>query len=99
MMSSPLTPSLPFTSLHPMPNPQPTTTDRTSRIRRVLLGLLIANVLVVAAKLGVGLVAHSLAVLGDAVHSGVDALNTVLALVVMRVAAKAPDEDHPYGHG
>ncbi len=82
-----------------MPHQQPTTSDRTSRIRRVLVGLLIANLLVVAAKLGVGLVAHSLAVLGDALHSGVDALNNVLALVVVRVATKAPDEDHPYGHG
>src|SRR5881396_4453940 len=82
-----------------MPMQQPTTPDRTSRIRRVLFGLLFANLVVVAAKVGVGLVAHSLAVLGDALHAGVDALNNVLALVVMRVATKAPDEDHPYGHG
>jgi len=82
-----------------MPMQQPTTPDRTSRIRRVLFGLLFANLVVVAAKVGVGLLAHSLAVLGDALHSGVDALNNVLGLVVMRVATKAPDEDHPYGHG
>src|SRR5712691_9151797 len=82
-----------------MPMQQPTTPDRTSRIRRVLFGLLFANLVVVAAKVGVGLFAHSLAVLGDALHSGVDALNNVLGLIVMRVAAKAPDEDHPYGHG
>src|SRR6266496_2258357 len=82
-----------------MPMQQPTTPDRTSRIRRVLFGLLFANLVVVAAKVGVGLLAHSLAVLGDALHSGVDALNNVLCLVVMRVATKAPDEDHPYGHG
>ena len=82
-----------------MPHQQPTTSDRTGRIRRVLFGLLFANLVVVAAKLGVGLVAHSLAVLGDALHAGVDALNNALALVVMRVATKAPDEDHPYGHG
>src|SRR5437870_8679862 len=25
--------------------------------------------------------------------------SNVLALIVVRVAAKAPDEDHPYGHG
>src|SRR6266498_2135606 len=82
-----------------MPTQQPTTPDRTSRIRRVMFGLLFANLVVVAAKVGVGLLAHSLAVLGDALHSGVDALNNVLGLVVMRVATKAPDEDHPYGHG
>ncbi len=82
-----------------MSNQRAPVADRLTSIRRVLLGLLIANLVVVAAKVAVGLVAHSLAVLGDALHSGVDALNNVLALVVTRVAAKAPDEDHPYGHG
>ncbi len=46
-----------------------------------------------------GLSSGSLAVLGGAVDSCVDALNNVLALIVVRVAAKEPDEDHPYGHG
>ena len=73
--------------------------NRVVSVRRVLVGLLFANLVVVGAKLVIGLTAHSLAVLGDAVHSTVDALNNVLALVVVRVAAKAPDEDHPYGHG
>ena len=82
-----------------MPSPRPQVSERTSQIRRVLIGLLVTNLLVVAAKLGIGLFSGSLAVVGDAMHSGVDALNNVLALVVMRVAAQAPDEDHPYGHG
>jgi len=82
-----------------MSNQRAPVANRLTSIRRVLLGLLIANLVVVAAKVAVGLAAHSLAVLGDALHSGVDALNNVLALVVMRVATKAPDEDHPYGHG
>src|SRR6266498_2555264 len=73
--------------------------DTTTRVRRVLIGLLVANVAVVAAKLGVGLVSGSLAVLGDALHSSVDSIYNVLGLVVIRVAAQAPDEDHPYGHG
>src|SRR5256886_2413654 len=68
-------------------------------VRRVVLGLLVANLAVVGAKLAVGIAAGSLAVLGSAVDSAVDALNNVLALIVVRVAAKAPDEDHPYGHG
>ena len=72
--------------------------DRTSEIRRVLIALLGANVAVVWAKLAIGLGAGSLAVLGDALHSTVDALNNVLALVVVRIASQAPDEDHPYGH-
>jgi cation diffusion facilitator family transporter len=68
-------------------------------VRRVFIGLLLANVAVVGAKLVVGIESGSLAILGSAVDSCVDALNNVLALIVVRVAAKEPDEDHPYGHG
>src|SRR5439155_1532508 len=60
---------------------------------------LVANLAVVGVKLAVGIRSGSLAVLGGAVDSCVDALNNVLALIVVRVAAKEPDEDHPYGHG
>lgn len=73
--------------------------DRATLVRRVLVGLFFANLAVVIAKLLVGLAARSLAVLGDALHSSVDAVNNLLALVVVRVAARAPDEEHPYGHG
>ena len=79
--------------------PRPDPADRATQVRRVLLGLLLANLAVVGAKFAVGISAHSLAVLGDTLHSAVDALNNVLGLVVVRVAAKEPDEDHPYGHG
>lgn len=82
-----------------MADPSPAARGRTSRIKRVLLGLLVANLAVVGAKFVIGLSTGSLAVLGDGVHSAVDAMNNVLALAVTHIAAKAPDEDHPYGHG
>ena len=72
---------------------------RARQVRRVLGGILLANLAVVAVKTSVGLSANSLAVLGDAVHSSVDAVNNLFGMVVVRFAAKAPDEDHPYGHG
>lgn len=80
-----------------MPSVQPAP-DRTTQVRRVLIALLIANVGVVAAKLFVGIVANSLATLGGALDSAVDALNNGLGMVLVGVAAKEPDEDHPYGH-
>src|SRR5581483_641496 len=67
-------------------------------VRRVFRRLLAANLAVVGAKLAVGLASGSLAILGSALDSAVDALNNVLALVVVGVAAKEPDENHPYGH-
>jgi cation diffusion facilitator family transporter len=72
--------------------------DRTARIKRVLLGLLVANVAVVGAKFAIGVSVGSLSLLGDGVHSAVDAMNNVLALAVTHIAADPPDEDHPYGH-
>ncbi len=72
--------------------------DRSAAVRRVLRGLLVANIAVVIVKVAIGAFAGSLAVMGDALHSSVDAVNNILGLIVIRVAARAPDEDHPYGH-
>ena len=72
--------------------------NRKREIRRVLILTLIANVAVVVAKIFAGLAANSLSVLADAAHSSVDAWNNIMALVIAQLAAKAPDEDHPYGH-
>jgi cation diffusion facilitator family transporter len=72
--------------------------ERERQVRRVLIITLVANVTVVAAKMGAGIAANSLSVLADAAHSSVDAWNNVMALALAHIAAKAPDEDHPYGH-
>jgi cation diffusion facilitator family transporter len=81
-----------------MPGGRGSAAGRAAAVRRVLIILLMANLVVVVIKFLVGLGTGSLAVLGDAAHSSVDALNNVLALAVMSVAARGPDEDHPYGH-
>lgn len=72
--------------------------SRNSAIRRVLVGILVANLVVVIVKFGVGLRTHSLAVFGDAIQSSIDLVNNLFSLLVMGVASKAPDAEHPYGH-
>ncbi|OYT72515.1 MAG: cation-efflux pump [Chloracidobacterium sp. CP2_5A] len=67
-------------------------------VRRVLWTLLVANLLVVAAKALVGWQAGSLAILGDAAHSLTDAVNNLVGVWLIRAAAKPPDREHPYGH-
>jgi cation diffusion facilitator family transporter len=47
----------------------------------------------------IGIISGSMAILGGALDAAVDTLNNVLALTVVRVASKEPDEEHPYGHG
>ncbi|MBO0725700.1 MAG: cation transporter [Blastocatellia bacterium] len=67
-------------------------------VRRVLIVTLALNLAVVAGKLAAGLLAGSLSVISDAIHSSVDSLNNIVGLVVMKFATAEPDEDHPYGH-
>jgi cation diffusion facilitator family transporter len=76
----------------------PSNEDYRRGVRRVLLVTLALNVAVVAGKLTAGLLAGSLSVISDAIHSSVDSINNVVGLVVMRYATAEPDEGHPYGH-
>jgi cation diffusion facilitator family transporter len=60
--------------------------------------VLALNVGVVCAKLAVGWKTGSLTVLGAALESGLDLLNLIIGMTLVSIAARAPDEDHPYGH-
>jgi cation diffusion facilitator family transporter len=80
----------------PLTSPSP---DRAARVRRVLVVILVANLAVLGVRLLIGIVSGSMAILGGALDAAVDTLNNGLALTVVRVASKEPDEEHPYGHG
>jgi cation diffusion facilitator family transporter len=67
-------------------------------VRRVLIITLLLNLAVVIGKLIAGLMADSLSVISDAIHSSVDSINNVVGLVVLRYATREPDAEHPYGH-
>lgn len=71
---------------------------RYSEIRRVLIITLIANVLVAAAKLSIGLLTRSLAMVADGFHSLLDGTSNIIGLISNALAARPADEDHPYGH-
>lgn len=79
--------------------PRPTFPDgRADGIRRALLFVLLLNALSVALKIGVGARTGALTVLGAALESGLDMLSNVVGILAVSVAARAPDDDHPYGH-
>ena len=56
------------------------------------------NVLLAVFKLVAGLLGNSMALVSDAVHSASDVLATAVAYVGDRIARRAADESHPYGH-
>lgn len=72
--------------------------ERGREVRRVLFRVLLLNLAVVAIKVVAFLSANALSIIAEALHSSLDASNNVFALWIARVAGKAPDEDHPYGH-
>lgn len=51
------------------------------------------------AKIFVGFIANSGALIADGVHSLSDLATDFLVIVVLRFSHQAPDRDHPYGHG
>ena len=71
---------------------------RSPAVRRVLSYVLLFNALVVLVKLVVGVRTGSLTVLGAALESALDTLNNLIGMLLVSIAARAPDEDHPYGH-
>ncbi|MBZ5635681.1 MAG: cation diffusion facilitator family transporter [Acidobacteriia bacterium] len=75
-----------------MPSP-----ERTAA--RVALAGIAASAVLAALKTGVGLAAHSVATVSDGVESAADVISSGLVYVGLRVAARPPDADHPYGHG
>ena len=67
-------------------------------IRTSVIGI-IANVLLAGFKAFVGVITGSIAITLDAVNNLSDALSSIITIVGTRLAAKAPDKKHPYGHG
>jgi cation diffusion facilitator family transporter len=71
---------------------------RSSGVRRALLAVLALNALSAALKIGVGARTGALTVLGAALESVLDMLSNGVAILAVSIAARAPDDDHPYGH-
>ena len=57
-----------------------------------------SNTLLTVAKLVLGLVTGSVAVLSEAAHSASDLAASAIAFFAVRTAARPADRDHPYGH-
>jgi len=71
---------------------------RSSGVRRALMFVLLLNAASAALKIAVGARTGALTVLGAALESTLDMLSNGVAIAAISVAAREPDEDHPYGH-
>jgi cation diffusion facilitator family transporter len=66
--------------------------------RVALAGMIVSGALSVI-KIMAGLRGHSTAVFADGLESGSDVFASGFVLLGLTLAAKPPDEEHPYGHG
>lgn len=74
------------------------TTETRRQVRQVLWLTLILNMTVAVTKITLGLLSGALAITADGFHSLIDGSSNVVALIAARIAARPPDDDHPYGH-
>ncbi|MDN5326242.1 MAG: hypothetical protein PWP41_938 [Moorella sp. (in: firmicutes)] len=58
-----------------------------------------SNTALVLGKLVIGYGIHSVSVISEAIHSGLDLVAAVIAYFSVRVASKPADAEHQYGHG
>lgn len=65
---------------------------------KVSFATIVGNVLLSIFKLLAGIIAHSNAMISDAIHSASDVFSTIIVLIGIKLSAKNPDKEHPYGH-
>lgn len=56
------------------------------------------NIILSVVKLLAGIIAHSGAMVSDAVHSASDVFSSIVVIAGVKIASKESDDEHPYGH-
>lgn len=73
--------------------------NREKKIIQTSLIGIAANILLVVAKAIIGFIAHSIALITDAINNLTDSLSSAITIIGTKLAGKKPDRKHPYGHG
>jgi cation diffusion facilitator family transporter len=80
-------------------NPANDRLNKARLIRAAALTALFGNIVLASVKIGTGIYAGSLAVIGDGIDSSMDVFIAIISLVVARIISRPADETHPWGHG
>lgn len=73
--------------------------ERYREVRKVTLIGSVVDFLLGVAKIVIGWIAHSQALIADGVHSLSDLATDFMVIFAAKHAHREADEDHPYGHG
>jgi cation diffusion facilitator family transporter len=72
--------------------------ERSKTLRKASVIALAGNLVLASAKLVIGLLSGSLAVVGDGIDSSTDVVVAIVTLATARIVEKPGDREHPYGH-
>lgn len=72
--------------------------ELTSVATKVSMVSIIGNIILSLLKFLAGVLAHSGAMVSDAVHSASDVFSSIVVIIGVHLSAKASDKEHPYGH-
>ncbi|MFL6555482.1 MAG: cation diffusion facilitator family transporter [Bacillus sp. (in: firmicutes)] len=72
---------------------------RETLAKKVAWISVISNIILTLGKIIIGMVGNSDAVFADGIHSAADVFASVIVLLVIKIANKPADNEHPYGHG
>jgi cation diffusion facilitator family transporter len=73
--------------------------ENVGRIKSITYIGMATNASLTVVKVVIGVLAGSLALVADGLHSLSDIATDVAVLLGLRLGAKEPDQSHPYGHG
>ncbi len=73
--------------------------DRKKIIIKTSIIGIIVNLILVVFKAFIGIIVNSIAIILDAVNNLTDVLSSSVTIAGTKLANKAPDKKHPYGHG
>lgn len=80
-------------------NPHAATQRRAHASARLVLRGIALNAGLAVVKFTGGILGNTYALVADGAESTLDILSSLLVWAGFRVAARPPDDDHPYGHG
>lgn len=65
---------------------------------KVSMVSIIGNLILSILKAFAGVVAHSGAMISDAIHSASDVFSSIIVIIGVKISSRASDDEHPYGH-
>jgi cation diffusion facilitator family transporter len=73
-------------------------TNKSFQITRFAWLSIIAAILTIGIKFGAYLLTDSVGLLSDSMESGINLIGAIMALLMLTIAIRPADEDHPFGH-